>query len=180
MGTSKRAGRRIVVGVDGSATSKAALAWAVGEADLTGAEVVAVIAYYWFPMPIKDIDYKGLAQQVLDDAIRDVGRLARPVRVISRVVEGNAARALLDAAVTADMLVIGSRGRNGFTEALLGSVAQHCIHHATCPVVVIRDSQTSQTWRKAGGDSDGNDTGHAACGASRDYRQGAGWDGRAG
>lgn len=128
-----------MVGVDGSCPSKAALAWAVGEAARTGAVVEAVTAYYWFPMPIKDIDYKGLAQQVAADAIDDARRGTEPVEIFPRVVEGNAARALLDAAAKADLLVVGCRGRNGFTEALLGSVAQHCIHHATCPVVVIRN-----------------------------------------
>jgi nucleotide-binding universal stress UspA family protein len=107
----------------------------------TGALVEVVSAYYWYPMPIEDIDYKSLAQKVLTDAIHDAIAVAGPIEIISRVVEGNAARALLDAAEEADLLVVGSRGRNGFTEALLGSVAQHCVHHATCPVVVVRDSQ---------------------------------------
>ncbi len=56
----------------------------------------------------------------------------------ARVVEGNPAQVLLDAADGADLLVLGSRGHAGFTEALLGSVSQHCVHHAPCPVVVIR------------------------------------------
>ena len=56
----------------------------------------------------------------------------------ARVVEGNAAQVLLDALDGADLLVVGSRGHGGFTEALLGSVSQHCVHHARCPVVVIR------------------------------------------
>lgn len=144
MGISELGRRRIVVGVDGSAPSKAALAWAVSEADLTGAVVEAVIAYNCFPMPIQDIDYKRLAQHVLDDAIRDVVLPDQPIKVIARPVEGNAARALVDAAATADLLVIGSRGRNEFTEAILGSVAKHCVHHATCPVVVIRGSQPQE------------------------------------
>jgi nucleotide-binding universal stress UspA family protein len=54
------------------------------------------------------------------------------------VVRDNAARALIDAAKDADLLVVGSRGHSGFTEALLGSVGQHCVHHAHCPVVVVR------------------------------------------
>lgn len=145
MGASEQARRRIVVGVDGSAPSKAALAWAVSEAGLTGAAVEAVTVYYGFPMPIHDIDYKRLAQHVLDDAIGDVARTGQPVEVIARVVEGNAARVLVDVAATADLLVIGSRARNEFTEALLGSVAKQCIHHATCPVVVIRASLPAQT-----------------------------------
>ena len=45
----------------------------------------------------------------------------------------------LNASAGADLLVVGSRGHGGFVEALLGSVGQHCVHHATCPVVVIRD-----------------------------------------
>jgi nucleotide-binding universal stress UspA family protein len=48
---------------------------------------------------------------------------------------------LLDASDTADLLVVGSRGHGGFTEALLGSVSQHCVHHAHCPVVVIRGQE---------------------------------------
>jgi nucleotide-binding universal stress UspA family protein len=151
MGTSQCATRRIVVGVDGSPQSKAALAWAVSQAARTGAVIQTVTAYYWFPMPIEDIDYKGLATGVAEEAIRDVVSGAEPVKIFTRVVEGNAARALLEAAAGADLLVVGSRGRSGFTEALLGSVAQHCIHHATCPVVVIRGPEA----RRVLGRSDG-------------------------
>jgi nucleotide-binding universal stress UspA family protein len=57
-------------------------------------------------------------------------------------VEGNAAQALIDAAAGAELLVVGSRGHGGFVEALLGSVGQHCVQHASCPVLVIRDSVT--------------------------------------
>lgn len=144
MGTSELGKRRIVVGVDGSASSKAALAWAVSEAGLTGSVVEAVTAYHCFPMPIHDIDYKRLAQHILDGAIRDVARPGQPIQVIGRIVEGDAATALLDIAAKADLLVIGSRGRDEFTEAMLGSVAQHCIHLATCPVVVIRGSPPAE------------------------------------
>jgi nucleotide-binding universal stress UspA family protein len=56
------------------------------------------------------------------------------------VMEGHPAGVLLGASVGAELLVAGNRGHGGFVEALLGSVSQHCVQHATCPVVVIRDS----------------------------------------
>ena len=140
--------RRIVVGVDGSVPSKAALAWAVRQAQLTGAAVEAVIAWefpatYGYPAPVVlDVDYAGIAAKVVADVIAEVSSPGEPVKIRSTVAEGNAAQVLLDASAGAELLVVGSRGHGGFTEALLGSVGQHCVHHATCPVVVIRDSVT--------------------------------------
>jgi nucleotide-binding universal stress UspA family protein len=60
------------------------------------------------------------------------------VTIRPRIVEDHAAQALLDAAEGADLVVVGSRGHGGFSGALLGSVSQHVVQHATCPVVVIR------------------------------------------
>jgi len=150
MTTEPDAGRRIVVGVDGSAPSKAALAWAVRQARLTGAAVEAIIAWqypatYGYTMPAApevNYNFEEIAAEVVANTIAEVGGQGEPVKISSRVVEGNAAQALLDASAGAELLVVGSRGHGGFVEALLGSVSQHCVHHATCPVVVIRDSVT--------------------------------------
>jgi nucleotide-binding universal stress UspA family protein len=137
---------RIVVGVDGSEPSRAALAWAVRQARLTGATVDAVIAWefpvnYGYPVPVAPgVDFGELAREVVSLAVADVSGMDEQVTITPKVVEGNAARVLLDASAGADLLVVGSRGHGGFVEALLGSVGQHCVHHATCPVVVIRDS----------------------------------------
>jgi nucleotide-binding universal stress UspA family protein len=68
----------------------------------------------------------------------------RPVKITSKVLQGNAAQVLLPESAEADLLVVGSRGHGGFAEALLGSTGQHRVHHATCPVVVIRDSVTGR------------------------------------
>jgi nucleotide-binding universal stress UspA family protein len=140
-----RDGRRIVVGVDGSDSSKAALAWAVREAALTGGEVDAVSAWqppttygYGWVVAAEIPDFDKIAAQILDEAIAGISDIDPGVVIRPVVVQDNAARALLDAAKGADMLVVGSRGHAGFTEALLGSVGQHCVHHAECPVVVIR------------------------------------------
>ena len=137
---------RIVVGMDGSLPSKAALAWAIRQAKLTGAVVETVIAWhhpasYGYPVTVPDdADYRKLAAKVAEDAIAEVAGPPGPVEIRSKVVEGNAAAALLAASAGAELLVVGSRGHGGFVEALLGSVSQHCVHHAACPVVIIRDS----------------------------------------
>jgi nucleotide-binding universal stress UspA family protein len=89
-------------------------------------------------------DYRQIAEKIIADAIGSTLDPASGVRVRPSVVEGHSARVLLDASAGADLLVVGSRGHGGFTEALLGSVSQHCVQHASCPVVVIR-SQDSPT-----------------------------------
>jgi nucleotide-binding universal stress UspA family protein len=143
METQLARGGRIVVGVDRSDSAKAALAWAVRQAGLTGAEVDAVAA--WLPLvqfgwapPSDGPGPREAAETALDEAIDDVRLEALGVVIRPVVVRENAARALLDAAKEADLLVVGSRGHSGFTEALLSSVGQHCVHHARCPVVVVR------------------------------------------
>ena len=137
--------RRIVVGVDGSVPSKVALAWAVRQARLTGAAVEAVVAWeypvtFGYPLPKSGVDHQAVAARAVADAIVEVSGPGEPVKISSKVAEGNAARVLVDASAGAELLVVGSRGYGGFVEALLGSVGQHCVHHASCPVVVIRDS----------------------------------------
>jgi nucleotide-binding universal stress UspA family protein len=84
-----------------------------------------------------------VAARVLSQAVTETVDPAGPaeasnVKVSSMVCEGNAAQVLLQAAHGADLLVVGSRGHGGFAEALLGSVSQHCVHHAQCPIVIVR------------------------------------------
>ncbi len=134
---------RIVVGVDGFETSEAALRWAVHQAKLTGAVVEAVTAWHvpvgtgWIPtadMP----DYQADACAVLSEAITGLGDVEQDVQVCPRVVAGQAGQVLVEAARGADLLVVGSRGHGGLAEAMLGSVSQYCMHHAPCPVVIVR------------------------------------------
>ena len=80
--------------------------------------------------------------RTVKDAIAEVVAGADAGSVRYKVVEGNAAKILIDESAGAYLLVVGSRGHGGFVEALLGSTGQHAVHHATCPVVVIRDSGT--------------------------------------
>jgi len=133
---------RIVVGVDGSESAQQALQWALHQAKLTGAVVVPVTAWgvplYYGMSPSLDVDMSGPARKTSDAAIEQaVETVGTGVPIEPHIVHGHAATALLNAALDADLLVVGTRGHAGFTEALLGSVAQRCTHFATCPVVVV-------------------------------------------
>jgi nucleotide-binding universal stress UspA family protein len=134
---------RIVVGVDGSPSSVQALRWALEQARLTGAPVCAVSAWALPASPTwlaveEDADYwEEGARTVLDDAIKDATGDAEALPVQREVVGGHPAKVLIDASTDAGLLVVGSRGHGGFTGLLLGSVSQHVVAHASCPVVVV-------------------------------------------
>jgi nucleotide-binding universal stress UspA family protein len=151
--TDSNNGRRIVAGVDGSTSSISALRWAIRQARLTGTRVDAVIAWRYWPMfaqpEMMDVAsvvaaYEDDARDILAQAVADSSARDSEVEVRQRVIEGHPAQVLLDAADGADLLVVGSRGHGGFTEALLGSVGQHCVQHAPCPVVIIRGKGQEQ------------------------------------
>lgn len=135
----------VVVGVDGSPSSVEALRWAAHYAELTDGEVHAVTSwrlpttYGWIPS-VADFDWTGNARDTLDRAIKEALDEGETGRVRRDVIEGHPATVLLRAARDSDLLVVGSRGHGEFTGILLGSVAQHVIAHATCPVVVVRAS----------------------------------------
>ena len=137
---------RIVVGVDGFESSEAALRWAIHQAKLTGAVVEAVTAWQ-VPagtglVPIADMpDYQDDARTVLAEAITEMCTTDPEVEIRPHVVAGRAGPVLVDAADGADLLVVGCRGHGGLAEAPLGSVGQFCVHHAPCPVVIMRGKQ---------------------------------------
>jgi nucleotide-binding universal stress UspA family protein len=129
-----------VVGVDGSASSQQALRWAAGQARLIGGELQAVSVwdYPTGALVLEDVDWFGITSKMLDDAITASLDPDEADRVQRSVLRGYPTRMLLDAAADADLLVVGSRGRGGMAGLLLGSVSQHVITHASCPVVVVR------------------------------------------
>ncbi len=138
---------RIVVGVDGSDSSQEALRWAVGQAKATGATVDACTAWEypqfygsmgWSFPDGTDVELASAARQVLDGAVARATRPGEHDAVHTSVAYGTPAQVLLNAAKGARLLVVGNRGHGGFTGALLGSVSQHCVQHAPCPVVIVR------------------------------------------
>ena len=77
------------------------------------------------------------AAKIFDDMLAEVGSEAADVEVERVVTRGGVAHELVKAAEDADLLVLGSRGHGGFMGLLLGSVSHQCVHHATCPVVIV-------------------------------------------
>ena len=144
---------RIVVGVDGSDGSKAALAWAVGQARKRGdAKVVAVSS--WSPTgPASNPWTAGYVDpNDLTDAKRQLAALVASVRgdahdidVEERVIRGSAVGNLMDEGRYADLIVVGSRGLGGFKGLLLGSVSHQLVSYAWCPVVVVPKSDSRST-----------------------------------
>jgi nucleotide-binding universal stress UspA family protein len=138
----------IVVGVDGSQCSLAALRFAVREARVRRARLRVVHA--WAVPPVSTYheaehairtDFDRMHDEAKDwlDGIVEEALGAEPdVEVEKALVEGPPAAALVAAAKDAALLVVGSRGLGGFKALLLGSVGQHCAHHATCPIVIVR------------------------------------------
>ncbi|WP_284581563.1 universal stress protein [Streptomyces sp. 2P-4] len=135
---------RIVVGLEGSSSSQAALRWAVRYAGLVGGRVEAVTAWEvpgeasW-SAPAVDVTFdEEDAERRLVEEVRTVLGEDGASLVHERLVHGHPVEVLVDAARGADMLVVGSRGRGGFRRALLGSVSQQVALHAPCPVTIVR------------------------------------------
>lgn len=134
----------VVVGVDGSPSSKNALRWAIWHANQNEGRIVAVRAwdvpglYAWdIPGPEQFAQQTSMA---LEETINEV--TSQPtVPITNDVIQGQPVEALLNAAenANADLLVVGNRGHGGFAGALLGSVSQQVVHYARCPVVIMRE-----------------------------------------
>ena len=131
----------VVVGVDGSACSKAAIDWAVEYAGETGRPLVLVTAWQW-PMSYGiPISYDGYNPE--EDALKLVEATAADVQlpegmVTLEVSQGSPGDVLVAASAAAGLLVVGSRGHGSLAGALLGSTSNYCVHHAHCPVLVVR------------------------------------------
>ncbi len=139
----------IVVGVDGSELSLQAVRWAAEQARVTKAGLLAVTGYE-IPWTIlvaptyTEADYDRDAREVLDRAVAEALGPEPAVPVEKRLVQKRPAHALTEAAVGAQLLVVGSHGRGELPGMHLGSVATFCVHHAPCPVLVFRGEHTGR------------------------------------
>jgi nucleotide-binding universal stress UspA family protein len=137
---------RIVVGVDGSAHSAAALRWALDEAQKRSGEVTAVfcwqIPFLSFPGAFDRDELETAAKDFVSATIKEIAP-SPPVPLHTLVAEGEPTESLLVAAEDADLLVVGTKGRSRFPGLRLGAVSLGVASNATCPVVLVRqDDQT--------------------------------------
>jgi nucleotide-binding universal stress UspA family protein len=136
---------RVIVGVDGSPAAYEAVRFAVREAALRGADLVAVMSvelpdYRWIdPYAVRehpDAGYLEQAEAKLRAILAAVGTAGVQVDAVVSIEPAPAA--LVARSAGAELLVVGSRVRGGFRGMVLGSVSLQCVLHAHCPVTVVR------------------------------------------
>ncbi|HET6818676.1 MAG TPA: universal stress protein [Mycobacteriales bacterium] len=133
--------QEIVVGIDGSASSKGALRWAEEYADQTGGSLTLVTVWHWptsygAPLAYEGFDPQKDARTMVEAAKAELSINSSRVRTL--VAEGHPGKVLTEAARDAAALVVGTRGHGGLVSMGLGSTSTYCVHHAHCPVVVVR------------------------------------------
>jgi len=139
--------QRIVVGVDGSDSAKEALDWALARAT---PDDVVVLAHAWslpavggFEMPVASLaDFEVAAHGLVKDIVAEVETEGGPT-IETDVHSGHAGLRLTQLSEDADLVVVGCRGYGGFKGLLLGSVSTYVVHHASCPVAVIRGGKVN-------------------------------------
>ena len=137
---------RVVVGVDGSARSAQALAWAGDEA--VRREATLHVVHAWMPpYPLGPTELfadlsplEDAARVLLDEEVDELTRRRpAPTTVDRTLLMDDAATALVDTSAAADLLVIGAGGRNALLGFTIGSVSRRCAERAACPVVVVHE-----------------------------------------
>jgi nucleotide-binding universal stress UspA family protein len=138
-------GRRMVVGMDGSPHAQAALEWVATLAEATGQPVEVIATWEWPTgfganlVATADYDPHADAEALVADAVRAARTRHPTVAFVPLVVRGRPSNVLVDASSGADLLALGSRGHGELSGVLIGSVTEHCVAHAHCPVLVVRD-----------------------------------------
>jgi len=146
MASNGESGQVVVVGVDGSDPSVAALSWAGKYGAATGATVRAVRVWHYpssagLPAGKMPESVDAEVEEQMRSELSEAVTKAKPdpsAHIETKIVYGHPAEALIDESRGQSLLVVGHRGHGGFTAALTGSIAFHCVNHAACPVLVIR------------------------------------------
>jgi nucleotide-binding universal stress UspA family protein len=142
---------RIVVGVDCTPASASLLRWADRQAELTGARLIAVTGWRIELLGLDSagtvIDVQARTRRLLTETVHAALPPDRARAVLRRVMDIAPADALVAESMTADLLVVGPRSANPIEGLLLGSVTEHVISQANCPVAVVHDATLHQRQR---------------------------------
>lgn len=137
---------RVVVGVDGSASSLDALDWAADYAASTGAPIQLIAAWSWpnsygwaVPLP-EGYSPSADAERVLSECRARVLGHHPGLSLTTAALEGHPAQVLVELSSGAALLVVGSRGHGQFAGMVIGSVSEHCAAHARCPVLIFHQA----------------------------------------
>jgi len=141
----------VVVGVDGSEGSLAALRWAARYGAATKTPVRAVLVWHYptaaalppvghVPAEV-ETEVEGEEKAILGEALAKAAPDTADAQIHGVIRYGHPAEALIDESSRADLLVVGRRGHGGFLGMRLGSVSQHCVNAAHCPIVVVRSGE---------------------------------------
>lgn len=143
----------VVVGVDGSEDSKAALKWAVefGQRYETPVEALAVwdipTSYGYLAAYAESGEkIEARTRELLEETVTEA--VGADSNVIRKTERGHPASTLVEASAAAQLLVLGTRGHGAFAGMLLGSVSQHCVAHSKCPFVVVPSEKHDKKKRK--------------------------------
>ncbi|GAA0521167.1 universal stress protein [Saccharopolyspora subtropica] len=133
----------VAVGVDGSDESVRALRWAADHVRQVGGIVHAIMVWhqpvqFGYRLPTPDSELEQRARTALDTAVDAVRGEFPEVDLRSRLIRGHVVDEIVGLSEQADLLVLGDKGHGAFTGMLVGSVALKLVHHARCPVVVVR------------------------------------------
>lgn len=142
---------RIIVGVDGSDSSKAALKYAYDEAYIHGYDLEVI--YVWrspasyYPYPVVSLSDESIlvgAKEFIDQVVKEVLGESPQVNVAITIIEGSPGPILVEHSEKAKLLVVGAKGHDLLNRLLVGSVSRYVVAHAACPVVVIRHPVNSE------------------------------------
>jgi nucleotide-binding universal stress UspA family protein len=133
----------VVAGVDGSDESVRALRWGANQVREVGGIIHAIMVWhqpvqFGYRLPTPDAELEQRARKALDDAVKSVKADFPDVDLRSRLIRGQVIDEVVGLSKQADLLVVGNKGHGAFTGMLVGSVALKLVHHAACPVVVVR------------------------------------------
>lgn len=133
----------VVAGVDGSQESVHALRWAADHVRQVGGLVHAITVWhqpvqFGYRLPSTDAELESQARKTLDAAVAAVQSDHPGVDIRPRLLRGNTVDEFVSLSKQADLMVVGEKGHGAFTGMLVGSIALKLVHHAVCPVVVVR------------------------------------------